>query len=182
MTCIAALKQTEEDGNTYIYMSGERAVSNDMEVNFLSTPKIWKWGEYLVGYAGHLSALTVFNSFMPPQPRGLRGKELDKFMYTQFLEYLIVFYEDHSVKTDSLDLLIAVGDRIYEHSTDNMSLYVYDTDYNSIGSGSPFVMASLFSTADSELSGRERIKLALQSAVRFSPSCGGKIDILKQKI
>jgi 20S proteasome alpha/beta subunit len=63
-----------------------------------------------------------------------------------------------------------------------MSLYVYDTDYNSIGSGSPFVMASLFSTADSELSGRERIKLALQSAIRFSPSCGGKIDILKQKI
>ena len=178
MTCIAVLKQDD-----YIYMSGERAVSNDSEINFLSTPKIWKAGAYLFGYAGHLSALTLYHTFTPPQPtKGLYGADLDKFMYTKFLNYTTEFYETHSIKTDGLDLLIAVRDRIYEHSTDNMSLYTYDTDYNAIGSGSPFVMASLFSTADSELSGRDRIKLAVESACKFSPSCGGKIDILSAKI
>ena len=165
-----------------MYMAGERAVSSDSVIQYLSTPKVWKWGEYLFGYAGHLSALTVYNSFMPPQPEGLRGKKLDAFMNTEFLEYAINFYNEHSIKTDNLDLLIAVGDRIYEHSTDNMSLYTYDMDYNSIGSGSPYVMGSFFSTAASGLSSRERIKLAMESAVKFSPSCGGKIDIIKQKI
>ena len=177
MTCIAVLRQDDK-----VYISGERAVSNDSEIHYLSTPKIWRQGEYLIGYAGHLSALSVYHSFAPPQPRGLRGKDLDKFMYTHFLDYLMNFYESKGIKTDGLDLLIAVGDRIYEHSSDNMSLYVYDTNYNSIGSGSPYVMASLFSTADFDLSGRQRIKMALESAIRFSPSCGGKIDILSMSI
>lgn len=178
MTCIAVLRQDD-----YVYMSGERAVSNEESIQYLSTPKIWKAGAYLIGYAGHLSALTLYHSFNPPQPpKGLYGEELDKFMYTKFLSYTTEFYESRNIKTDGLDLLIAVRDRIYEHSTDNMSLYVYDTEYNSIGSGSPFVMASLFSTAELELSGRERIKLALDAACKFSPSCGGKIDIISSKI
>lgn len=177
MTCIAVLRQDD-----YIYMAGERAVSNEESIQYLSTPKIWKAGAYLFGYAGHLSALTLYHTFNPPQPaKGLYGAELDKFMYTKFLTYMTEFYESHSIKTDGLDLLIAVRDRIYEHSTDNMSLYTYDTDYNSIGSGSPYVMASLFSTADSELSGRERIKLALDAACKFSPSCGGKVDVISAK-
>lgn len=178
MTCIAVLRQDD-----YVYMSGERAVSNEESIQYLSTPKIWKAGAYLIGYAGHLSALTLYHSFNPPQPpKGLHGEDLDKFMYTKFLTYMTEFYESRSIKTDGLDLLIAVRDRIYEHSTDNMSLYVYDTDYNAIGTGSPFVMASLFSTADSELSGRERIKLALDAACKFSPSCGGKVDIISAKV
>ena len=165
-----------------MYMSGERAVSNEDVVHLLSTPKIWKWGEYLFGFAGHMSGLTVYSSFMPPQPNGLRGKKLDLFMNTIFLEYATSFYEEHSIRTDNLDLLIAVGDRIYEHSTDNMSLYSYAESYNSIGSGSTYVMGSLFSTADSGLSGRERIKKAMEAAVYYSPTCAGKIDILKNKI
>ena len=177
MTCVAALIQ---DG--VIYMAGERAVSNDEVVHLLSTPKVWKNGEYLFGYAGHMSGLTVYNTFAPPQPNGLRGKELDMFMNTVFLEYALEFYSEHSIKTDGLDLLICVGDRIYEHSTDNMSLYTYAEPYNSIGSGMPFVMGSLFSTAASSLSGKERIKLALGCAVHYSPSCGGKIDIVSIKI
>jgi ATP-dependent protease HslVU (ClpYQ) peptidase subunit len=177
MTCIAVLNQ---DG--YLYMAGERAVSNEDVLHHLSTPKIWKWGEYMFGYAGHMSGLTVYNSFMPPQPNGLRGKSLDKFMNTVFLEYTIAFYEEHSIRTDNLDLLIAVGDRIYEHSTDNMSLYTYAEPYNSIGSGSPYAMGSFFSTADFSLSGEQRIKMALKAATTFSPSCSGKIDIIKNKI
>jgi ATP-dependent protease HslVU (ClpYQ) peptidase subunit len=178
MTCIAVLKQDDS-----LYMAGDRAVSNDSEINFLSTPKVWKAGAYLFGYAGHLSALTLYHTFNPPQPpRGLYGEELDKFMYNKFLGYMADFYDKRSIKTDGLDLLIAVRDRIYEHSTDNMSLYSYDTDYNAIGTGSPYVMASLFSTADFELSGRERIKLAVESACKFSPSCGGKVDVISVKI
>lgn len=178
MTCIAVLQQ---DGQ--VYMAGDRAVSNMDEINYLSTPKVWKAGAYMFGYAGHLSALTVYHTFNPPQPpKGLYGKDLDKFMYTRFLTYMSEFYDKRSIKTDGLDLLISVRDRVYEHSTDNMSLYAYDTDYNAIGSGSPYVMASLFSTADSELSGRDRIKLAVQAACKFSPTCGGKIDIVSMGI
>lgn len=181
MTCIAVLKQKESDG-VYMYMAGERAVSNEDVVHLLSTPKVWKTGEYLFGYAGHLSGLTVYSLFEPPQPRGLRGKALDKFMYTQFLDYLLAFYEEHNIRTDNLDLLICVGDRMYEHSSDNMSLYTYADDYNAIGTGMPYVMGSLFSTAGGSLSGRERLKLAVGSAVKFSPSCGGKVDIISMKI
>lgn len=177
MTCISVLRDKD-----YIYMAGERAVSNEDVIHHLSTPKIWKWGEYLIGFAGHMSGMTVFHSFMPPQPEGLRGKQLDVFMNTTFLEYATSFYAEHNIRTDNLDLLIAVGDRIYEHSTDNMSLYTYAEPYNSIGSGSSYAMGSFFSTADSSLSGEQRVKLALKAAVTFSPSCGGKIDVIKNKI
>lgn len=177
MTCIAVLKQ-----DNIVYMAGERAVSNTDIVHHLSTPKVWKWGEYMFGFAGHMSGLTVYHSFMPPQPKNLKGKNLDEFMHTTFLEYATEFYNEHGIKTDDLDMLIAVGDRIYEHSTDNLSLYTYATPYNSIGSGSAYAMGSLFSTADSSLSGEERIKLALKAAVKYSPSCEGKIDVIKNKI
>ena len=63
MTCIVVLNQ---DG--YMYMAGERAVSNDDVVNLLSSPKIFKCGEYLIGFAGHMSGMRLFNSFNPPQP------------------------------------------------------------------------------------------------------------------
>lgn len=178
MTCIAVLKDDE-----YIYMAGDRAVSTSEQIQYLSTPKVWKQGAYLFGYAGHLSALTIYHSFTPPQPpRNCYGEDLDKFMYKDFLKYMNLFYEDHGIKTDGLDLLIAVGDRIYETSSDNMSLYGYDEPFNGIGTGAPYVMASLFSTADFDLSSAERIKLAVEAANKYSPSCGGKIDIIKNKI
>ena len=177
MTCIAVLNQ-----NGYMYMAGERAVSNEDIVHLLSSPKIFKQGEYLIGFAGHMSGMTVFNLFTPPQPQGLKGKKLDTFMNTNFLEYATNFYTEHNIRTDNLDLLIAVGDRIYEHSTDNMSLYTYADEYNSIGSGSTYAMGSFFSTADFSLSGEQRIKLALQAAIAYSPTCAGRIDVIKNKI
>ena len=178
MTCIAVLRDEE-----YIYMAGERAVSTSEQIQYLSKPKVWKDGAYLLGYAGHLSGPTLFHSFNPPQPpKDLYGEDLDAFMYKEFLKYTHNFYDMHNVRTDGLDLLIAVGDRIYEHSTENLSLYAYDEPFNSIGSGAPYVMGSLFSTADFDLSANERIRLALETANKYSPSCGGKIDILKIKI
>jgi ATP-dependent protease HslVU (ClpYQ) peptidase subunit len=176
MTCIVVLNQ---DG--YMYMAGERAVSNEDVVNLLSTPKIFKQGEYLIGFAGHMSGMRLMNSFNPPQPKGLKDKALDLFMNTTFLDYATTFYTEHNIRTDNLDLLIAVGNRIYEHSTDNMSLYTYAEPYASIGSGSAYAMGSLFSST-AELSGGDRVRLALKAAIKYSPGCAGKIDLIKVKV
>lgn len=178
MTCIVGIKA---DG--YVAMGGERGASNDDMIVNLSNPKIIKNGPYLIGYAGSMEAQKMQYSFEPPTPKP--DDDLDKFMHTEFLRALKDYYDEWGIDTSrdgEVSMLIAIGDRLYEHHSADLSLNQYTNQYMAIGSGSPYAIGYLHgATSMSNKEPEELVENAVKTAIKFSPTCSGQIDILTTK-
>lgn len=172
MTCIVAVRQ---DNTTF--MAGDRAASDEDTILPIATPKIWNVGPYLIGYAGTMEGERMRQNFVPPTPD---GKSLDRFMHTKFIQSLKEFYNEWWVDTgkdSDFGLIIAIKDRIYEHNSVDMSLTLYQHNYLSIGSGSAYAYGYLDAT-ERHKDGRKRAINAVNTAIKFSPTCMGPVDIL----
>jgi ATP-dependent protease HslVU (ClpYQ) peptidase subunit len=102
-------------------------------------------------------------------------------MHTKFLRYLKEFYDEwwvESSKDSELSLLIAIKDKLYEHNSGDMSLNEFSSGFVSIGSGSSFAMGYLFGAVASKAAPEKIVEGAIKSAIKFSPTCSGTIDIL----
>ena len=173
MTCIAVLKQ--EDGA--IWMAGDRGASDEDTILPLTAPKVFKIGQYLIGYAGSMDGERIRYNFKPPVPK---NKDLDKFMYTEFLVALRNFYDTWWVdvsKDSDFGMIICIDGKIYEHSATDMSLTTYESDYLTMGSGGSIALGALYATSNQK-NGKRRVQLAVEAAVKFSTSCLGPIDIV----
>jgi ATP-dependent protease HslVU (ClpYQ) peptidase subunit len=173
MTCIVGLK-----ANNKVYLAGERGASNEDSIMHLTKPKIHKFGPYVVGFAGTMEGQRLAHSFDPPRPH--EDQDLDQFMHTTFLRYLRDFYDEWWVdfsKDGELSMLIGIKDKLYEHHASDMSLNEYSIGYSSIGTGSPFAMGFLYA-AQSFDNPEKIVEGAVKSAIKFSPTCSGTIDIL----
>ena len=174
MTCIAVVR---DEINNKIYMAGERGASDDGTILALSSPKVWKLGPYLIGYAGSMDGERIRYNFNPYVPD---IKDTDKFMQTKFIKQLRAFYNDFWVDTSKegdLGLIIAVRGNIYEHSSADMSLSKYTLPYLAMGSGAEYAYGYLNATEKSK-DPRKRVVGAVNAAIKFSPSCMGPIDVV----
>jgi ATP-dependent protease HslVU (ClpYQ) peptidase subunit len=174
MTCIAALK-----ANGRVYMAGERGASTDDTILHISKPKVKTVGPYIIGFAGSMDGQRLLYSFDPPKP--YPDEDLDAFMNTKFLRYLRDFYDEWWVDTGKdaeLSLLIGIKDKLYEHNASDMSLNEFSSPFISIGSGSSFAMGHLSATAMAKGSPENRVEAAVKTAIKFSPTCSGSVDIL----
>lgn len=172
MTCIAVLKQDDS-----IWMAGDRGASDDDTIFPLTAPKVFKIGPYLLGYAGSMDGERIRHNFKPPLPK---GKDLDKFMYTEFLLALRKFYEEWWVdvsKDSDFGMIICVDGKIYEHNAVDMSLTQYNSDYLAMGSGSELAMGALFATRNQK-NGKRRVQTAVEAAIAYSTSCMGPVDVI----
>jgi 20S proteasome alpha/beta subunit len=173
MTCIVAVKQ-----DNIIYMAGDRAASNEAIIGTLSTPKVFKKDEFLIGYAGSMAGKRLAYHFDPPSPPPYT--DIDEYMHTTFLNYLRELYEQIWIADGEpldLDLIIGIRGRLYDHNVVNMSLNEYSRDYMAIGSGMEYAYGYLYSGANAS-DPYQRASGAVKSAIEFSPSCGGDIDIV----
>jgi ATP-dependent protease HslVU (ClpYQ) peptidase subunit len=171
MTCIAAIIK---DGKAY--MAGERAVSDDAQMARLDISKIWKTGDYLIGYCGTLEGQIIQNNFKPPAVEG----NVDKFMRGKFLESLKLFYDKWGMpreKESGLTLLICVKGKMFEHETETLTMISYDSHYHSIGSGSAYALGSLHATQNYK-DPKRRLNQALDAAIMYSPHCLYPVDFL----
>jgi ATP-dependent protease HslVU (ClpYQ) peptidase subunit len=172
MTCIAVVRQDDK-----IFMAGDRGASDDDTILTLSTPKVWKLGPYLMGYAGTLDGERIRYNFNPYVPD---IKDTDKFMQTKFIKQLRQFYNDWWVDTSKdadLGLIICVRGQIYEHNAVDMSLSKYTGDYLAMGSGAGYAYGYLNAT-EKISDGKKRVVGAVNAAIKFSPSCRGPVDIV----
>ena len=172
MTCIAVLK-TE---NT-IWMAGDRGASDEDTILPLTAPKVFKIGQYLIGYAGSMDGERIRHNFKPPVPK---TKDIEKFMYTEFLVALRNFYEAWWVdvsKDSDFGMIICVNGQMYEHNAVDMSLTTYNADYLTMGSGSQIALGALYATSNQK-NGKRRVQLAVEAAIKYSTSCIGPIDII----
>jgi ATP-dependent protease HslVU (ClpYQ) peptidase subunit len=174
MTCIAAI--TNENGS---FIAGERSASQDDCMMLLSTPKVWKSGEYLLGYYGGMEGLRVKENFIPPKIP--TGANVEKFMTGVFVKALYDFYQDNFIQVNTEDceygLVIVVQGKIFEHDTSDMSMMSFQDNYFAMGSGGSYALGSLHST-QSWKDSKKRLTTALEAAIKYSSSCQGNIDIV----
>lgn len=171
MTCIVVARQEDR-----MYMAGDRGASEDNIILSLTSPKVWKTGEYLFGYCGSMDGDRMKYNFKPPAPKG----DLEKFMYTDFLISLRCFYENwwvDATKDSDFGLIIAVRGKIFEHNAADMSLNQYMQDYIAMGSGAEYAYGYMHATEKLKDT-RKRVMGAVGSAIKFSTSCQGPVDIV----
>jgi 20S proteasome alpha/beta subunit len=82
-----------------------------------------------------------------------------------------------TAKDAELSMLIGIKDRLYEHTASDMSLSEFSIPYCSVGSGSPFALGFMYASQSFD-SPEKVIEGAVKSAIKFSPTCSGTIDIL----
>ena len=169
MTCIVGISH---NGNVYI--GGERGASDGSTILPLTTPKVRKNNDYLIGYAGSQGIGQIpFMISLPPI-----GKNIEKTLRTEFVSTLKNSIDEcgnaSHLEDNTTDWLIGVQGRLFEISSEDWSVCEFES--TAIGSGSNIAMGSLHTTRtwkDQE----KRIRYALQAAVDISPTCLDPIDI-----
>jgi 20S proteasome alpha/beta subunit len=80
-------------------------------------------------------------------------------------------------KESDFGLIIAVRGEIYEHSSADMSLSKYTVPYLAMGSGAEYAYGYLNATEKTK-DARKRAVGAVNSAIKFNPSCMGPVDVV----
>ena len=172
MTCIVAIAE-----NGHVYMGGERGNSDTSCIVSSTRPKVFEVGQYLIGYAGNSGiGQAICYNFTPPI---LKSSQIDKHMIQAFIPALRSFIKDSEIDLpdkdeDHADLLVGIKGCIYEISTNDFQC----VEYNEVatGSGMPYALGSLYTSKT--LPTKERVHMAIESAITYSPTCQGPIDIL----
>lgn len=173
MTCVAAIKS-----NGKVYMAADRGVSDSNIILNLSKSKLHKIGDFIFGFAGTMDGQRIAYSFDPPKPHP--DEDIDMFMHTTFLKALRDYYEQWWFPTEhdsEYGMLIAYKDKLYEHNAVDMTMTEYTNNYVAIGSGEEYAYGYLYAMAANK-NPETIVEGAVKAAIRFSPSCGGTVDIL----
>lgn len=171
MTCIVAI--TDDD---YVYIGGERAAADTSTIVSMTTPKIFKKGNWVMGYSGTIGIgqLIEFIDF---------AEEVeDPYTYIRLtiVEDMKNAYESFTNPPAERDTtwLIGYKNRLFEMSDTDWS--VIEVKETALGSGGNYALGSLYTSIDK--TPIERIVYAVGAAITYSPNCQGPIDILSTDI
>lgn len=172
MTCIVGISNGDN-----VYIGGDRGISNNESILSLCRPKVVKNGDYIIGYAGSQGVGQLANLMVPPAV----GRDAEKTLRTTFIKSLKAIIEElgpsNLTESDNhTDFLVGCKGRLFEISTNDWS--VSELEYSAVGSGSHIALGSIYTTSLYDLPLKERVQIALDSAITLSPTCQGPIDIL----
>ena len=173
MTVIVGLV---EDGK--VYMGGDRGMSDDKFIGSMLQPKIKVIGNMLIGYAASLGAGQIAHYIEYPQPK---DDNVHKYVRTVVVKTLMDAYQEYGLdftedEKAAADFLIGINGHLFELNTNDWSVAQYEQV--ATGSGFAYAMGSLHATSQYDIGPKERIKLALEASIKYSPSCQGPVDIL----
>jgi ATP-dependent protease HslVU (ClpYQ) peptidase subunit len=175
MTIIVGLV---DDGK--VYLGADRGMSDKEFINSILTPKIQKVGPILIGYSSSQGTGQLAHFLQYPKPP---TENLNKYLRTEFVKVLQKACEDYNVDVNdedkaAADFVVGVHGHLFEISTTDWSVAEYD--HIATGSGYGYALGSLHATSDFDITPRQRIKMAVEASIRYSPSCSGPVDILVQ--
>jgi 20S proteasome alpha/beta subunit len=75
-------------------------------------------------------------------------------------------------------MLISIKDKLYDHHSSDMSMTEFSSGFISIGTGAPFAMGYLSATFSTKMTPEKMVEGAVKTAIKFSPTCSGTVDIL----
>lgn len=168
MTCIVGIAH-----EGVVYIGGDRGISNNETILSMSRPKIGVRGDWIYGYSGDLGIGQLLEVIDLP----IVEDNDDPYMVIMN-ELIYTLHEriNHFIKNDEpqAEFLIGCKGRLFELNTEAWG--IAEVQETSIGSGSQFSLGSLYSSIDKDPI--DRIGLAVGSAITYSPSCQGPMDIL----
>ena len=178
MTCIVGIVDNLSTPRK-VYMEADSGASDDSIITPIMDPKIQRNGRYLIGYAGETGLGQLLHSIDLPDPTNVPNKELTKFLRTKFclvFKNAVSLYSPSSSPDDSKEggilALIAVRGRLFEF--DSTDFQLNEMTECAIGSGGSLAFGSLYTTRGYK-DINKRLKIAINSAIEYSPSCIGPI-------
>lgn len=170
MTCVVAAKD-KSDGR--IWMGGDSAAVCENTRFAISTPKVFRRGAFLIGYAVSFRAgQIVQHVFEPPSAEGVKNAE--RFMISTFVPSLRKCFVDNSfikedydasdASTESFIFLVGFHGHLFrvEHT---FGVLEPASEFDAIGAGSDFAVGSMCETG--RLSAKTRVQKALTAAQRY---------------
>jgi len=172
MTCIVGIT----DGTT-VYIGGERGHSDTDVIVSALAPKVFNKTHYLIGYAGNTGlGQSIAYTFDAPTYR--ISIDIYKYVYELFIPAMRDHLKDQlpDKEDNHASFLLGIRGKLFEIDTSDFQC----TEYSevAIGSGTPYAFGSLHTTYIYDIPIEERIHIALDAAITYSPTCQGPIDIL----
>jgi 20S proteasome alpha/beta subunit len=163
--------------NNTIYIGGDRGASDEESIISLSRPKIYIKGGWVFGYSGSLGTGQLMEFVEFPVPS---GEDVYRLLRLDIVSNLKSLIEDHgnSDSEHASEFIIGSQGRLFEFNTADWS--VAEVQETAVGSGSQLALGSLYTTYiyKDTMHIEDRISLALDAAITYSPTCQEPIDIL----
>lgn len=166
MSCIVGIKEKDK-----IYLGADSCVTEGTKIVVLKDPKIFKRGEFLIGFCGGLrSGQLLKHTKINKNVKNI--SELVEFIKDLFEKegYLRKSSnsEEPAVSVDT-EFIVAHKGRMYVIGSDLSVVEDGKNDYAAIGSGATFALGSLYATKNSKISIRKKLIKALQCSAYFDP-------------
>jgi len=182
MSCAVGINTGKE-----IYIGVDSCASTEDQYEIRQDEKIFKKGPFIIAFVGsfRMAQILRYSVKFPKQTM----KDDFQYLCTVFIDRVRgslhkngCLMVDPETKTEAMDgsLLLAYKKKLYCIDED-FQVGVVTSKYNSIGSGSPYALGSLYTTEKLNLDPEERINLALESASKFSTSVTPPFTILSIK-
>jgi ATP-dependent protease HslVU (ClpYQ) peptidase subunit len=178
MTAIVGLTH-----NGGVYIGGDSAGVSGLSLMVRADTKVFHNGPYLFGFTTSFRmGQLIHHAFVPPKPKGT----LERFMPTTFVDALRGCLKEggwarkDSEREEGGTFLVGVRGRLFMVHEDYQVGQAAD-GYAAVGSGDQIALGALYATAETGLSPRKRITLALRAAERFNASVRGPFICLSQK-
>ena len=157
-----------------VYIGADRGASDESTIVSMSRPKVHTNNGWVFGYAGSIGTGQLLEFIKFPDPSTDDVYKLVRINIVSSLKNLI----EKSGKMDeeqAAEFLIGANGRLFEFSTADWGVTeVYET---AGGSGNQIALGSLYTSLLHIVDTKERIELALNAAITYSPSCQGPYDI-----
>lgn len=172
MTCIVGIVD-----NNNVYIGGERGHSDsDIIVSSLA-PKVFNKLHYVIGYAGN-SGMGQSIAYTFDAPTHRVNTDTYKYVYEFFIPAMREHLKDQlpDKEDNHACFLLGIKGKLFEIDTSDFQC----TEYSevAIGSGAAYAYGSLYTTSNYTIPTIDRIHIALDAAITYSPTCQGPIDIV----
>lgn len=175
MTCIAGLVH---DGK--IWIGGDSAGVGDYALTVRADRKVFVNDGFVMGFTSSFRMGQLLrHAFTPPRPQP--DEDLDRFMVTSFVDGVRDclkrggYAEKHNEVETGGVFLVGHAGRLFRIDSDYQVGEAAD-GFDAVGCGSDIALGSLHSTANG-FAPRERVRMALTAAERFSAGVRGPFHI-----
>lgn len=159
-----------------VYIGADRAASDESTVITMYRPKVHVTNKWIYAYAGSVGTgqLIEFVNF----PTQDKKADVYKTIRLEIVKQLKQLIADHGDDGDDngAEFLIGVNGRLFEFSSSDWG--IVEVTETAGGSGNQIALGSLYTTYTLDMDIEDRIKMALEAAIEYSPTCQGPVDIL----
>ena len=183
MTTIVAVSDIK---NKKIVMAADMQSTSGNTKALSADSKIFKCGQYLIGYSGPTRLHDILEmqmpwSDIPIKPDNLKLREHLIKDFVQVLRRIVTdqgfIRKDNGSEEFSGGIIIGHGDEFCEIGS-TFAIWSPKDNYTSIGSGFQFALGSLNTSSHLRLTATKRAKLAVSAAIEHDIYSGGQITLL----